>query len=374
MSIAYVLPTRDRSTTLARTLRALGSLPPHDAEVVVVDNDSAVPAVAPAHLENGMPTRVIRMDTNAGAAARNAGARAANAEWIVMLDDDSRPTNTNHVDLLRAAPSGVLAVTADIHLTRGVRESGGLPEVPVGCGVAYRRDAFLDLGGYDAAFGYYAEEYDLAARILLAGGRVAFDRRFTVEHDKAQAGRDMDRILARLIRNNGWVMQRYAPSGERRARLRADRRRYRAIARCEHAVAGFTEGLLELRATRAMQPRSPLPPALWDRFTGLAHARAAIARALEHAHFGSAAVVAEGKNAWAVRRALVEAGVRLVGARGAATLVVGTLSPGPMLDAAQQLGEGSRRVIMPWCPEPIDTRGATRPARTASTGAAGLAA
>lgn len=355
MSVAYVLPTRDRATTLARTLHALGSLPRHDAEVIVVDNDSAVSVVAPSRLDNGIPTRVIRMDHNAGAAARNAGAQAASAKWVVMLDDDSRPTSTRYLDVLPAAPSGVLAVTADIHLTRGVRESGGLPEVPVGCGVAYRRDAFLDLGGYDAAFGYYAEEYDLAARILLAGGRVAFDHRFTVEHDKAQAGRDMDRILARLIRNNGWVMQRYAPSNERRARLRSDRRRYRTIAGREDAIDGFTKGLLELRATRAIQSRSPLPPALWDRFTGLAHARAAIARALEHKHFGSAAVVAEGKNAWAIRRALAEAGVRLVGPRGAATLVVGTLSPGPMLDAAQQLGKGSRRVIMPWHIETLET-------------------
>lgn len=359
MSISYVLPTRDRATTLARTLHALGTLPHHAAEVIVVDNASDVPAVAPALLENGIPARVIRMDNNAGAAARNAGAHAASGDWVVMLDDDSRPTNTDYLAVLRAAPSGVLAVTADILLSRGVRESGGLPEVPVGCGVAYRRDTFLDLGGYDAQFGYYAEEYDLAARILLAGGRVAFDDRFVIEHDKAKAGRDMDRILSCLVRNNGWVMQRYAPSNERRARLRSDRKRYRAIARREHATDGFAKGLLELRASRAAQARSPLPPALWDRFTGLAHARAAIARELERKHFGSAAVVAEGKNAWAIRRALVEAGVRLVGARGAATLVVGTLSPGPMLDASQQLGEGSRRVIKPWHAERIDITSAS---------------
>lgn len=348
MSVAYVMPTRDRPAVLARTLDCLGVLPPHDAEVVVVDNASAETPRVPTRLDNGTPVRLMKMNANLGAAARNHGAQSTDAEWVVMLDDDSRPTDLGLLDALDDAPEDALAVTADIRLTRGVRESGGLPEVPVGCGVAYRRAAFCELGGYDPAFGYYVEEYDLAARVLLAGGRVLFDRRFCVEHDKAADGRNMDLILGRLVRNNGWVMQRYAPDAERRERLRHDRRRYRAIAARESATAGFTDGLMELRRTRAAQARSPMPASLWDRFTGLAHARAAVSAALAEHAFASAAVVAEGKNAWAVRRALVEAGVRLIGPRGAGTLVVGTMSPGPMLDAMEQLGVGSRRVIAPW--------------------------
>lgn len=349
MSLCYAMPTRDRPEVLARTLERLGALPAHDAEVLIVDNASREAPDTPTRLDNGLPVRVIRLDENLGAAARNLAAQRTDAGWIVMLDDDSHPVDLGLRAALARAPGDVLAVTADIHLAgRGVRESGGLPEVPVGCGVAYRREAFGRLGGYDASFGYYAEEYDLAARILLAGGRVAFDPAFVVEHAKALAGRDMGLILARLVRNNGWVMQRYAPDGERRARLRHDRRRYRAIARREGVEAGVARGMLELRATRAAQPRTPMPAALWDRFTGLAHARAGLSAALEERAFTSAAIVAEGKNAWAVRRALAEAGVREVGPRGAATLVIGTMSPGPMLDALEQLGAGSRRVVAPW--------------------------
>src|SRR5258706_488360 len=85
-----------------------------------------------------------------------------------------------------------------------------------GGGVAIRRDAFLDLGGYDPSFGYYAEEYDLAARMLLAGFRIQFDRWFRVEHHKVWLNRSMDTILAHLVRNNGWVAQRYAPDEYRR--------------------------------------------------------------------------------------------------------------------------------------------------------------
>ena len=72
----------------------------------------------------------------------------------------------------------------------------------IGCGVAVRREAFRALGGYDTAFNYYAEEYDLAARMILAGGRVAFEQDFRVTHAKDARGRNMDLILARLVRNN----------------------------------------------------------------------------------------------------------------------------------------------------------------------------
>jgi hypothetical protein len=40
--IAYIIPTHDRPEVLGRTLRALGALPRHDAELVLVDNASRV--------------------------------------------------------------------------------------------------------------------------------------------------------------------------------------------------------------------------------------------------------------------------------------------------------------------------------------------
>jgi GT2 family glycosyltransferase len=358
--ISYVLPHRDRPASLARTLAALGSLRGHGhfggAEVVVVDNASGAPPVVPPQLANGLPVKLVALRTNEGAASRNAGVAATDraSRWIVMLDDDSSPLDTGFVKRLMQAPSDVAAVSADIFLPGpGRRESGGLPEVFVGCGVAIRRDVFLALGGYDPSFGYYVEEYDLAARMLLAGYRVQFDRWFRVEHHKVWLNRDMDTILARLVRNNGWVAQRYSPDARRQDELREVRSRYRRIALKERAIAGYGRGLLELRRTIRDQRRTPMSPELFDRFTGLTHAREAIGAALAAAPFSTAAVVDEGKNAWVVHRALRESGVRLVDDEGEAdALVIGTMSPGPMLDAYERRLAGAafspRRVIAPW--------------------------
>lgn len=370
--ISYVLPTRDRPERLIETLRGLDRLGDHraadGAEVIVVDNASDRPAASivksvvgcAGELKSGVLVRIVRLRENRGAAARNEGVKVSDpaSEWIVMLDDDSWPvTSVDFAARLRSRSSDVAAVMADIHLPRKkCREAGGLPEVFIGCGVAIRRAAFLRAGGYDPAFGYYAEEYDLAARLLLAGHRVEFDRAWRIDHQKDDRHRDMDLICERLVRNNGWVMQRYAPDAVRRAELRETRRRYRRIAEKENALAGYTRGLVELRRTVRAQQRAPMPREIWERFTGLAHARAALQQAWRARRFTTAAIVDDGKNAGVIRAALAELGVREVasGADRAEALVIGTMSPGPMLDAVEKwntelaIGGSCTRVIAPW--------------------------
>jgi len=359
--IAYVLPTRDRPGELARTLAAIGRLAAHGpgadaataAEVVVVDNASRTPARGPNWLDNGVAVRVVRLEHNEGAAARNIGVRGtrADTEWVVMLDDDSAPLDDRFVRALDEYPADVAAVTADIFLPDGSRERGGLPEVPIGCGVALRRWAFAAAGGYDAAFGYYAEEYDLAAKLIRAGRRVVFDPRFRVVHRKVPGGRDMGVILGRLVRNNGWVVQRYAPDAELGERLEENERRYGAIARKEGAVEGYERGLAELRATIGAQQRTPMGESEWARFTGLAAAREALGAAHGERPFASAELIERGKNDWAVELALRELGVEVVGS-GADVRVIGTMSPGPMLDAAERMPDA----IAPWamCRQVLD--------------------
>lgn len=349
--IAYVLPTRDRADRLLHTLAQLDALPAHDAQIIIADNASAIPASEVARqIPARLPRAFLRQEHNLGAAARNLAVQAADrsVEWIVMLDDDSSPRSLDFLPCLAAQTADVAAVMADIFLPRfATREAGGLPEVFIGCGVAIRRDVFLHADGYDHSFNYYAEEYDLAARFMLNGMRIVFDPAFVVDHMKDAGNRDMNTILARLVRNNGWVMQRYAPDADRRAQLREIRSRYRAIARKEDALRGFGQGLAELRRTIRAQTRRPMRRAIFDRFIGLAAAREALGSAHRRAPFSTAALVAPGKNAGVVRRALEEIGVTIVDEPRAERLVIATMSPGPMLDAAFSRS-ADPRVLTPW--------------------------
>jgi GT2 family glycosyltransferase len=372
--ISYVMPTRDRPEVLARTLAGIGALPAHDGEVVIVDNASRVPPSVPVRLANGLGVNLLLRDRNEGAAARNEGvlAGAKASEWIVMLDDDSAPMDLGVLGAIARAGPDVGAVAAEIFLeprlersgTGGMglvakREAGGLPEVFVGCGVAIRRAAWEstargELGaGYDPAFGYYAEEYDLCARLLLEGWRIGFDRGFRVEHRKVSAGRDMDLIVRRLVRNNAWTLARYAPRSERRREIAGTIARYAKIAALERAEVGFAQGLAEMAATLWRQARWEMPRTVWEHFIGLSAARAALQDEFARRPFSTAALVDEGKNAHVVYAALEELGVRIVTDAGMAeALVIGTLSPGPMLDALEARQRnvpcGSPRVMAPW--------------------------
>lgn len=348
--ISAVIPTRNRLRELARTL---GSLSAADSwvlsEVIVIDNASDAIVRTPAALDNGVPIRLIRLGRNAGTAARNVGVEATDPrnDWVLMLDDDSAPIDGSGldetlIDRLRAHEPDVAAVMADIVLPDGSRERGGLPEVFIGCGVLLRRAALDEVsdpyGVYDESFGYYAEEYDLAARLIAAGGRVVFDPAFRVQHRKVAGGRDMGVILGRLVRNNGWVIQRHAPEHERAWLLEHTIDRYRQIAVKENATAGFEAGLAELGRTLLDQPRTPLSDAQFDRWVGVAAAREALA---ERGSIDHATLVGRGKNDWAVERALRELGATV---DGEGARVIATMSPGPMLDLASR----DPSLVAPW--------------------------
>jgi len=195
--------------------------------------------------------------------------------------------------------------------------------------------------------------------MILAGYRIAFDPWFRVEHHKVALNRDMNTIMARLVRNNGWVMQRYAHDEMRRAQIREQRRRYRQISIKENGLQGFTQGLLELRKTIRNQKRTPMTRALFDRFTGLAYAREALQAAYTHKPFRTVQLVDEGKNGWVVRKALAELGVSVFDSALSTqhsapdAVILGTMSPGPLLDAFERRtllnpAGAKDRIIAPW--------------------------
>lgn len=364
--ISLIIPTRDRPAELARTLAAIARLDPAPldaaggAEVIVVDNASREPEPPPEALANGVPVGLVRLPANEGAAARTTAARLARGSWLVMLDDDSAPIDAAFAALLADAPPDVAAIGAEITLPSGRRDFGGLPEVFVGCGAAVRRDDFLAVGGYDPSFVYYAEEYDLAARLIARGKRITHDRAFRVLHRKTAAARDMDRSLRLLVRNSVRVEERWAPAARRDDAIRAVVERCEHIARREDARAGFRAGLndIELEGGAedrdpAAAPTGPLTDAQYDRFIGLAAARDGLARQLHAAPARTARLAQAGKNAHLVERALAESGVEVLppdDRRSPDALAIATLSPGPILDAAADLAaeRPTARVLAPW--------------------------
>lgn len=351
--LSFIIPTHNRHEELAITIERLaaGSAVRACDEVIVLDNAS-VPAVdLPTRLPNGSRVELIKRGENEAAAARNAGARSASGEWLIMLDDDSSPTSELS-GVLDQVPSPIAAVGGDIRLPDGSREAGGLPEVVVGCGCAIRREAFLEVGGYDASFDYYVEEYDLCARLIASGYQIIHTPDIRFEHRKAKHNRDFSRILSRLVRNNAWTIARYAPSDRINRELSQMFARYESIAQREGVSHAFLLARESAEQTLRQQSRTPLSIEQWERFTGVSALR-------EH---GIAALVSEGVHRVRLARPgkgaeIVEQELRRVGIEpdpDAQAAIVATLSPGPMLDAHDQAPGPIR---LPWSPEHLTRAG-----------------
>ena len=349
--ISFVIPTRNRPAILQRTLKKLGQLKGFSGEIIVVDNDSKVTFEMPAKVENNWPIKMIRLHDNLAAASRNLGVEQAQSDWICMLDDDSCPLNNRLVHAAKEADNDVAAIAGEILLPSGAHEAGGLPEVFTGCGVLVRRKCFLDAGGYDPSFGFYVEEYDLAARFLLAGWRVSRDPRLLILHEKSGVNRDFASILHRLIRNNGYVIARYAPEEILEEQLQLSLSRYRKIAEKEGVSEAAEAGICELESNLPFQQRRPMSPQLYDRFTGAAAVKKYLPAELERMNIRTVRLISPGKGNEIIRTVLQkETTVDLITTEGISSdaEIIGTLSPGPILDVLASRKKVKNKTIPPW--------------------------
>jgi len=120
LKIAVIVPAYNEAPRLAAVLEALAVLP-SDWEVLVVSDGSCDGTAGAARAHGGV--RVLELPENLGkGAAIQAGARAAGAELVVLLDGDLRGLRPGHV---QALVEPVLAGKADmaVALFRGGRGS-----------------------------------------------------------------------------------------------------------------------------------------------------------------------------------------------------------------------------------------------------------
>jgi HAD superfamily hydrolase (TIGR01662 family) len=191
---AVVIPTLGRPS-LTVTLRSLADQHHLPDEVVVVDDrpdggpdldvDLPVLDVAGARPGGRPHVRVARGHGHGPAHARNVGWQACRSPWVVFVDDDVvLPAGWSEqllADLAGAADDvgGVQArvdvpLPADRRPTDWERGTAGLADaVWATAEMAYRREALVEVGGFDERFPRaYREDADLALRVRTAGFRL----------------------------------------------------------------------------------------------------------------------------------------------------------------------------------------------------------
>ena len=178
MRLSVVIPAYNEERLLPGTLQAvrraiegLGSMG-WSSEVIVTDNNSTD---ATARVARECGAMVVFEPVNMIARARNAGAAAAQGDWLVFIDADSQPSIELFGAMIEAIRSGrVLAGGATVRMDSNdprIRVGAAfwntvsrLRRLMAGSFIFVETAAFRKIGGFSAQF-YAAEEIDLTHRL-----------------------------------------------------------------------------------------------------------------------------------------------------------------------------------------------------------------
>ena len=189
MRYSVIIPTYNRPEALKRCLQGFLNLDYVDWELIVVNDGGQEPLII-----EQLPIQVINTPHAGPAAARNAGAAIAQGDYLAFTDDDCVPgvdwlhqfdmafEKTGYEALgggwINPHPENTAAEAAQIYMEflRGYfRDTQGNILLLPSNNVAYRRDIFESLGGFDESFPLAAaEDLDLSYRIVAAGYRQGY--------------------------------------------------------------------------------------------------------------------------------------------------------------------------------------------------------
>lgn len=203
--MSVVICTYNGSGTLRECLE--GVLKQHypDYEVVVVSDGSTDGSADIAREYEGV--LVIETENRGLSSARNTGMRTATGDIVAYLDDDAVPDPDwlKHLAATFASgayaaaggpnvlPPGSSAVAQCVanapggptHVLLSDREAEHVP----GCNMAIRKDALLEIGGFDPQFRVAGDDVDVCWRLLDSGRRIAFSPGAAVLHHRRRSVR-----------------------------------------------------------------------------------------------------------------------------------------------------------------------------------------
>ncbi len=236
LQVTIIVPAYNAAATIAACLTACLNQTHPAKKIIVVDDGSTDDT--PRIIQQFSTVQYISQQNRGPAAARNRGAAEAETEIIVFTDADCVP----HPDWLEQLVAGFSEDAVGVGGSYGIanpenwlarlvhaeimaRHDRFSREVDFlgSFNVAYRKDRFDSVGGFDEHFRQASgEDNDLAYRLIDAGGKLCFIREALVDHYHPARLRP---YLRTQLRHGVWRVALYA-----KHRRRASGDRYAGIA------------------------------------------------------------------------------------------------------------------------------------------------
>ena len=203
--VSVVVCAYNAAVTLRECLDSLGRVEYPNYEVILVDDGSidATPRIAAEYLQ----VRYLRQENRGLSCARNVGARHAAGEIVAYTDADCVVDEDWLRCLVQAMRDQRVPAIGGPNITpqsdgwsaRCVAAGPGNPShvmfddrhaehIP-GCNMAFRRDAILGLGGFDAQFRTAGDDVDFCWRLLDHGGAIGYAPGAFVWHHRRETVR-----------------------------------------------------------------------------------------------------------------------------------------------------------------------------------------
>jgi GT2 family glycosyltransferase len=196
-AMSVVVCTHNGAATLRDCLDGVLALDYPRVEAIVVDDGSTD---ASAAIARELGVRTISTANRGLSAARTTGLKAARGEIVAYLDDDARPDpdwltylalafrSTAHAgvggpNIPPPEETGIAACVANtpggpVHVLLSDTEAEHLP----GCNMAFRREALLAVGGFDARFRVAGDDVDVCWALQARGETLGFHPAAMVWH------------------------------------------------------------------------------------------------------------------------------------------------------------------------------------------------
>jgi GT2 family glycosyltransferase len=231
-SVSVVVCTYNDAATLPACLDGLAEQTYPDYEVIVVNDGSTDQT---GDIARRYDVRLIETENRGLGRARNTGLASARGEIVAFVDGDARPDpewlsflvahfergedaavggpNLPWPDASPAAQAAATAPGGPTHVLLSDEEAEHIP----GCNMAFRREVFEEIGGFDPQFRTAGDDVDVCWRLREHGFRIGFSNAAVVWHHRR------DTIRAYLAQQRGYGEaegllerkwpQKYSPAG-----------------------------------------------------------------------------------------------------------------------------------------------------------------